>query len=155
MGVGVVLLLVLLALSSLPQRLWGFYRKCRALRAIPGWPTSWLWGNLHQLKMDKATLLKTLAYVQENRYRITKLWLGPFVPLVMINHCNSLEKVMKLPDDFAYSSFRDWLGTGLATVTTKKGIWSHNRRLLAPAFRQEILKGYIPVTNSCLEEFIN
>lgn len=42
-----------------------------------------------------------------------------------------------------------WLGSGLVTAENEK--WSHSRRLLTPAFHYNILKGYTPVINSCLE----
>lgn len=46
-----------------------------------------------------------------------------------------------------------WLGDGLLVSENEK--WFRNRRLLTPAFHYEILKGYTPVVNSCLEVFVN
>lgn len=147
--IGVTLLLVLLtvALSLLKS----FYKKCRMLKAIPGWPTHWLWGNLQQLKMDQENLMKQLSYVQEYRHKMVVMWLGPFKPVLMITHCSVVQNVIKLPkDEFSYGPFKPWLGSGLISVTENER-WSRNRHLLTPAFHYNILKGYAPVTNSCLE----
>ena len=47
-----------------------------------------------------------------------------------------------------YTLLIPWLGEGLLIAVGKK--WFRNRRLLTPAFHYEILKGYVPVYNSCL-----
>ena len=56
-------LLVILAASGLPQAVWSLYRKWKAVRDIPGWPTHWFWGNLNQLGGDEVTTLKFIHYV--------------------------------------------------------------------------------------------
>ena len=43
---------------------------------------------------------------------------------------------------------------GDSTLVAKGKKWLHNRRLLTPAFHYEILKGYVPIVNSCLEVFV-
>ena len=43
------LVLVCVVVLKVPQTLWGLERKVKAMRDIPGWPTHWFWGNLHQL----------------------------------------------------------------------------------------------------------
>lgn len=100
----VALLLVILALlAGLPGSLWGYYRKCKAMRAMPGWPTHWLWGNLHQWKMDQATLMRMLAYTQETRHRLFRIWFGPIHPAVLVTHCSLVQEAVKIPKDkFTY-----------------------------------------------------
>ncbi len=46
---------------------------------------------------------------------------------------------------------KTWLGDDLLVSDDKK--WMRNRRLLTPAFHYEILRGYVPVINDCLETF--
>ncbi len=88
---------LLLIWYDVPGRLWSFYRICKALRNMPGWPGHWLWGNLHQLKPDHETLMKITAYVQETRCKITRVWFGPFYPVVVIHHYEPLKKILKEP----------------------------------------------------------
>ena len=149
-----VVLLTYFALSSLCPALWQFYRKCKALRPIPGWPTHWFWGNLLQYDMTEATRIKLTKFVQDNRLKIYRVWFGPIFPIVCVCHSSSVQEVIKLPKDkYTYSCFRPWLGDGLLISEGKK--WFRNRRLLTPAFHYEILKGYVPVVNTCLEVFLD
>ena len=50
------ILLVCVAAFGLPQATWNVYRKWKVMRELPGWPTHWFWGNLHQLKLDEASI---------------------------------------------------------------------------------------------------
>ena len=89
-------------------------------------------------------------FVSKNRYKLTKGWIGPFQPRVVVHHCELARKVLKEPkDDNSYSLLKPWLGDGLLISQGKK--WFRNRRLLTPAFHYEILKPYINVYNSCLK----
>ena len=89
-------------------------------------------------------------FVCKNRYRITKAWIGPFLPRVVVHHSELAKKVLKEPkDDNMYGFLKPWLGDGLLVSQGKK--WFRNRRLLTPAFHYEILKPYIAVYNSCLK----
>ena len=145
--------LVLVAASGLPRAVWSFCRKWKAVRDIPGWPTHWFWGNLHQVKADEETTLKLIRYVQEERIKIYRFWVGPIFPSVSITHCDGAQKAMKFPKARPmYDYLTPWLGDGL--LISEKEKWFRNRRLLTPAFHYEILKGYIPVVNSCLEVFL-
>ena len=149
------LLVVCLILFRVPQNLFELYRKYRAVRNIPGWPTHWLWGNLHQLQLNHETAEKWIAYIIEHRNKVSRFWLGPFYPIVTVSHSDPVSKLIgKLPKDRdVYTYLMPWLGEGLLISDGKK--WMRNRRLLTPAFHHEILRGYIPVVNSCLEILLN
>jgi cytochrome P450 len=130
-----------------------YLRRCKALRAVPGWPVHWLWGNLHQVKMDEATVMKWLAYIQGNRHKMAVMWLGPFKPAVMVTHCSLVHKVIQFPkEDFSYNSFTPWPKSSLVDYE-KKG--SRNRCSLKPSFCCDVLKGYTSVINNCLVTFMN
>jgi cytochrome P450 len=147
--IGFLLLLLPPVLWSIAKQVYSYYRKCRAVRNIPGFPTHWLWGNLHQIKLEEAFLNELKDFVCKNRYKVTKVWIGPFSPRVSVNHSELVGKLMKEPKyDVAYNLLRPWLGDGLLLSQGKK--WFRNRRLLTPAFHYEILKPYIDVYNSCL-----
>ena len=99
-------------------------------------------------------MMKWLAFIEEKRYKMTRIWIGPFFPTIQITHCDLASKVLKLPkSDQIYAYLLPWLGEGLLISQGKK--WFRNRRLLTPAFHYEILKGYIPVYNSCLAILLN
>ena len=148
--IGFLLLLLSLVLWTVPRHLYNFYRKCKAVRDIPGWPTHWLWGNLHQMRLDESFLNEWKDYITRNRYRITRAWIGPFLPRVVVHHCDLARKVLKEPKhENGYSLLKPWLGDGLLISQGKK--WFRNRRLLTPAFHYEILKPYVEVYNNCLE----
>lgn len=142
----VTLLLVFLAVSSLPQSLWGLYRKYRVMRHIPGLPAHWFWGNLEQMKLDRSTISKWVDYIQKDRHKMVKLWFGPFKPVLVVTHCSLVKTAINLPKDmYAYSFLMPWLGGGLATADEK---WFRSRRLITPAFHYEILRGYVPILKS-------
>ena len=148
--IGFLLLLLPPVLWIVAKQVYSFYRKCRAVRNIPGFPTHWLWGNLHQIKVNEAFINELKDFVCKNRYKITRSWIGPFSPRVSVHHSELVRKVMKEPKyDFGYNFLRPWLGDGLLLSQGQK--WFRNRRLLTPAFHYEILKPYIDVYNSCLK----
>ena len=151
---GLLLILLPLPLWNVVKQLHSFYRKCKAVRDLPGWPTHWLWGNLHQVKLDDETFLNEVnQWVSKGRYKLTRAWIGPFLPRVIVNHCDLAKKVLKEPkDEPGYDLLKPWLGDGLLISQGKK--WHRNRRLLTPAFHYEILKPYIDVYNSCLKIMI-
>ena len=138
---------------KISQFLWSVHKTKKALEGIAGWPTHWLWGNLHQLEQDQESQMKWLAFIQQNRLKLVKYWLGPFEPVIQLTHPDCVKKMKTLPKDkSAYFFLMPWLGDGLLTAGGEK--WERNRRLLTPAFHYGILKGYIPAFNSCLEIFL-
>ncbi len=144
--VGTVLLALLLL--KLPPAIYKYYVNCQALRDLPGWPTHWLWGNLHQINLDEETSKKWSNFIFENKYTLTRAWLGPFFPMVAIQHCSLVGPVLKASKDSRmYGLIKPWLGDGLLISSGKK--WFRNRRLLTPAFHYEILKGYVETYNEC------
>ena len=123
------------------------------MRNLPGYPTHWLLGNLHQLRPDAATLWTFTRFVQEGRHKVTKLWFGPWRVVVGIQHSSALRSVLQQSKDpETYKLLLPWLGEGLLIAGGKK--WFRNRRLLTPAFHFKVLQPYIPVYNLCLEELL-
>ena len=149
-SLAVALLLLACLWLNIPGFLVRYYRACKAARHMPGWPTHWLWGNLHQVKADEATIWKTLHWIRENNIKVSKFWVGPFLLSVSLNHCEPVRKVLKEPKvNRTYKVLVPWLGDGLLISKGEK--WHRNRRLLTPAFHFEILKSYMSVYNSCLK----
>ena len=152
-----ILCLVLAFVFGLPRALYTFYIKWKAVRNIPGLPTHWLLGNVHQVaKMfqHEEEAIKFLKYISDNRFKVTALWLGPFQPLVGIHHCSLVGKVFTLPKfKDGYRFLKPWLGDGLLISEGSK--WFQNRRLLTPAFHYEVLSPYISVYNTCIKVLID
>ena len=127
---GFLLILLSSLLWNATKQVYGFYRKWKAVRDIPGWPTHWLWGNLHQIKLEESFLNEANDWVSKNRCKISRGWMGPFQPRVIVNHCDPARIVLKEPkNDGMYSFLKPWLGDGLLISQGKK--WFRNRRLLS------------------------
>ena len=96
----IVVGLVLAFVFDLPRALYSFYIKWKAVRNIPGLPTHWLWGNLHQMRLmfqHEEETMKFIKYVCENRFKVAVLCIGPFRPALSVHHCSLVGKVLKLP----------------------------------------------------------
>ena len=148
-------LLVILFLSwlKIPNAIWRYYRMCQLLKPVPGWPTHWLYGNLHQKNQPRYDI-KLHDWVKENGHKISKEWLGPGMSSVNIHHPDVLKKIIKTPKAFEkYQLLDPWLGQGLLIAGGKR--WARNRRLLTGAFHFDILKPYIQVYNECTDILIN
>ena len=149
----VLSLLTVLLLWRIPNTIWTYYRRCKLLRPVPGWPTHWLYGNLHQINEDDYWI-QSFQYVTKNKYKISKEWFGPTIACVNIHHPEVLKSVMKSPKaKDMYSLLEPWLGQGLLVSDGKR--WARNRRLLTGAFHFDILKPYIQVYNECTDILIN
>ena len=147
-------LLVFLAIwLNVPGTLWLVYRQRKAARGIPGWPTHWLYGNLHNFRLDQATLLRRRNSIRENDWRISRTWVGPFRVIINIHHPDELRKVIKEPkSSVAYNVLKPWLGEGLLIAEGER--WHRSRRLLTPAFHYAILKPYVSVYGSCIQSLV-
>ena len=140
---------------KVPAFLVNYYRVCKALKPMPGWPPHWLWGHLHLLRPDEDTLKRVTAWNQENQTKVTRGWLGPIHPLVAVNHYESVRAVIKEPKHRdTYRFLMPWLGDGLLTVSEGPK-WYRNRHLLTPAFHFEILKNYVSIYNSCVRVLLD
>ena len=149
----VLSLLTVLLLWRIPNTIWTYYRRCKLLRPVPGWPTHWLYGNLHQINEDDYWI-QSFQYVTKNKHKISKEWFGPTIACVNIHHPEVLKSVMKSPKaKDMYSLLEPWLGQGLLVSDGKR--WARNRRLLTGAFHFDILKPYIQVYNECTDILIN
>ena len=147
-------LLLLLMLITLPKAIYNYYIRCKTVRNLPGLPTHWLWGNLHQLTLNESMSEKWTELIHQGRYKLTRTWLGPFLPMVAVQHCSLVGRVLKeTKDKDNYGLIKPWLGDGLLISSGKK--WFRHRRLLTPAFHYEILKQYVSVYTDCTKFLMN
>ena len=153
-SLAVAALLFLAVWLNVPGTLWFLYRQWKAARDLPGWPTHWLYGNLHQIgKMEEAVVKKALHFAHSNHYKVTRTWLGPFITTVSVHHPACVKELLKQSKDAAaYDTLKPWLGEGLLIAEGER--WHRNRRLLTPAFHYTILKPYVSVYGSCIHSLV-
>ena len=120
-------------------------------------PYHWLLGHLLAVyKQDEELYLKSVKEMNKpanEGKHIVLTWIGP-LSIVNINHSKLLLKIFKEPKSKdIYAPLIPWLGEGLLISEGDK--WFRNRRLLTPAFHYEILKGHVPVYNSCVSVLLD
>lgn len=80
---------------------------------------------------------------------IAKLWIGPKL-IVFLTHPKDVEIILgshvHIDKADEYRFFKPWLGNGLLISSGEH--WRSHRKLIAPAFHQNVLKSFIPTFNS-------
>ena len=145
--------LVLVSLLSigavaLLKQLWSYYRVCKMAKAIPGPPTHWLYGNIHQFSVYEDGLKNVLQQMKIYKSTLWRAWIGPFTLLVIVVDPEAATACFKLRKSKAiYSFLEPVVGKGLGTAEGSQ--WARNRRLLTNAFHFAILKPYVAVYHEC------
>ena len=148
-----LVLLILYAFSHVLQAIVFYYKICKAVKSIPGLPTHWLYGNLHQKARTDSYDVEMYEWVKKNNIAVSKEWLGPFNVVINIHDPDVMKTVIKAPKaTFFYQLFAPWLGQGLLISSGKR--WARNRRLLTKAFHFDILKPYVETYNDAVNELI-
>ncbi|GFR84134.1 cytochrome P450, partial [Elysia marginata] len=86
---------------------------------------------------------------------VSVMWLMN-IPILSVNHPATLSAVLKnsnVKGSFMLKQIRPWIGNGLLTSSGKQ--WHRNRRLLTPAFHQDLLKRYVEVKNRCADILVH
>ncbi|CAC5390681.1 CYP4B1 [Mytilus coruscus] len=129
------------------KKLYGLYQRRkelqRALKDFPGPTPHWLWGNMKELTGDYQGMLRTVEYAKKYNGAFP-VWMGPTDAFLMTVHPSTVKYVLSgtdPKDEFSYALMRPWIGDGLLLSGGKK--WDRNRRLMTPAFHQDILKHYV------------
>lgn len=80
---------------------------------------------------------------------IARIWIGPKL-LVFLTHPDDVEIILgsqtHIDKSDEYRFFKPWLGNGLLISTGEH--WRSHRKLIAPAFHQNVLKSFIGTFNS-------
>ncbi|KAB0799096.1 hypothetical protein PPYR_06976 [Photinus pyralis] len=115
---------------------------------IPG-PKGWpLIGNALDCRGSAHEIFKTM-YNYGEPYNIMKIWVGPTL-VIFIGDPRDAEMILsstvhidKSPE---YRLFEPWLGNGLLISSGQK--WKAHRKLIAPTFHLNVLKGFIELFNA-------
>ncbi|XP_064612105.1 ultra-long-chain fatty acid omega-hydroxylase-like [Liolophura sinensis] len=127
----------------------------KTLSQFPCPERHWLYGTLKDFKVPNHKFLEGNVRFTERFKRAYVQWIGPWWGVLVVCHPETVKAVLKGldPKGPVYSYVRQWLGDGLLTSDGQK--WARNRRLLTPAFHFDILKPYIHVYNSAVDEFLD
>ncbi|CAO2604653.1 Cytochrome P450 4F6, partial [Lemmus lemmus] len=128
-----------------------FYENYSRLRCFPEPPSGhWFWGHMGMVKNDEEgmQLMTELGHYYPD---VHLFWFGAFYPILRLTHPKFIAPVLQAPAAVApkemtfYGFLKPWLGDGLLVSAGEK--WSHQRRLLTPAFHFDILKPYVKIFN--------
>ncbi len=144
--------LFILVAFKIVTALWSFFSLVKCFKPVPGWPTHWLYGNLHQ-KQKGDYYIQRSRWASQNRIKVSKEWWGPFLPALIIQHPEIWKQLVNKPKaSEMYNLIHPWLGDGLLLATGKR--WARNRKLLTAAFHFETIKPYMQVYNECVDILI-
>ncbi|XP_021372772.1 phylloquinone omega-hydroxylase CYP4F2-like isoform X1 [Mizuhopecten yessoensis] len=156
LGSGLVAVACCYVLIKLIQ-LYGSTRKRNAMiERFPGNKSNFLFGNLLEYPGPNEAGLKYQRDMTALYPRVSRGWLGPFIPLIIVNHPETVKAIMKTSEPKGKQIYRliePWIGDGLLLSGGSK--WRRNRRLLTPAFHFDILRPYQKLNNRTADVFID
>ncbi|XP_061174813.1 cytochrome P450 4F12-like [Saccostrea echinata] len=125
-----------------------------SFKNFPGPKPHWLWGNMQELTGDFQGMLRVADYAAKY-HGAFPVWMGPTDAFLMTVHPATVRSVLSgtdPKDEFSYSLMRPWIGDGLLLSSGKK--WDRNRRMLTPAFHQEVIRNYVKIFYQSAQELL-
>ncbi|XP_060077843.1 cytochrome P450 4F2-like isoform X3 [Ylistrum balloti] len=156
LGTGLVTVACCYILFKLTQRYVATRKRNAMIERFPGSKANILFGNLLEYPGPNEAGLKYQRDMTALFPRISRAWLGPFIPLIIVNHPETVKAIMKTSEPKGKQIYRliePWVGDGLLLSGGSK--WRRNRRLLTPAFHFDILKPYQKLNNRTADIFID
>lgn len=94
-------------------------------------------------------ILELALELSKQYTNIARVWIGPKL-LVFLQHPDDVEIILgsqqHIDKSDEYRFFKPWLGNGLLISSGEH--WRSHRKLIAPAFHQNVLKSFIGTFNS-------
>ncbi|XP_069136543.1 ultra-long-chain fatty acid omega-hydroxylase-like isoform X1 [Argopecten irradians] len=144
------------ALIKLIQMFIARRKLIQMIERFPGPKGNILFGNLLEYPGPNEAGLKYQREMTGLYPRISRAWLGPILPLIIVNHPETVKAILKTSEPKGKQIYRfiePWIGDGLLLSGGDK--WRRNRRLLTPAFHFDILKPYQKLNNRTADIFID
>ncbi|XP_037028672.1 cytochrome P450 4g1-like [Bradysia coprophila] len=117
---------------------------------IPGPPTLPLLGNAHIVIGKNHNEIMELALKLGKKYtNVARVWIGPKLVVILTNPSDIeiiLNSNVYIQKSDEYRFFKPWLGNGL--LISNGDHWRSHRKLIAPAFHQNVLKSFVGTFNS-------
>ncbi|KAF5284527.1 hypothetical protein FQR65_LT13512 [Abscondita terminalis] len=116
---------------------------------IPG-PKGWpIIGNALEFVGSSSQIFRTIYNLSFKYETVARAWLGPKL-LVFLTDPRDVEVILSssvhIDKASEYRFFKPWLGNGLLISTGQ--IWKTHRKLIAPTFHLNVLKGFIDLFNA-------
>lgn len=117
---------------------------------LPGPATLPIVGNAHMIAGKTNHEIMNFALDLGQMYgNVARAFLGNSL-IVFLTHPNDIEKILNsnvhIQKSDEYRFFKPWLGNGLLISSGEK--WRNDRKLIAPAFHQNVLKSFVSIFNS-------
>ncbi|MEE6495430.1 hypothetical protein FKM82_002044 [Ascaphus truei] len=130
-------------------------KQLKALRAFPGPPCHWLYGQAHEFLQDGQDLDRILSWGITFPYA-NPVWFGSFVAYLNITHPEYAKTLLSRgdpKDNVTYTHLIPWIGKGLLVLSGQK--WFQHRRLLTPGFHYDVLKPYVKLMADCTQVMLD
>ncbi|CAO1406265.1 unnamed protein product, partial [Diamesa hyperborea] len=123
-------------------------RMAKLANQIPGPKTLPFIGNAHialGLKSNHHTFKRAMS-LSEKYGKVVRGWIGPKLIIFLMDPQDVeviLNSQIHIDKSDEYSFFEPWLGNGILISTGD--LWRNHRKLIAPAFHQNVLKTFINI----------
>ncbi|XP_027693847.1 cytochrome P450 4A11-like isoform X2 [Vombatus ursinus] len=122
-----------------------YVRRQRLLRdcqSFPGPPAHWLYGNVLEFPVEEE--LRKMVSLAEKFPCAFPRWFSGFWNLFQVYDPEYIKMILSKRDPKSHDVYKflvPWIGKGLLVLNGS--VWSWHRRLLTPAFHNDILKPYV------------
>nr|UPO37784.1 cytochrome P450 4g15 [Liriomyza trifolii] len=129
------------------------YKLAKNIPGPKGYP---IVGHLFDVVGPASSVFKTVMSKFDQYENVTKIWIGPKLVVFLYDPRDVeilLSSQIYIDKASEYKFFKPWLGDGLLISTGHK--WRSHRKLIAPTFHLNVLKGFIDLFNENSRNVVN